>query len=331
MQSHIMEVIVISTPSTQPIYKGEKKQPLLLRAIKQWDLQILVIPAILYIILFNYVPMYGIMMAFQSFKLGDIPGFSEWAGFKQFTDVFSHPYFSLMMRNTLVMSGLRLVIGFPMPIVFAIMLNEIRLMRFKKITQTISYLPHFISWVVAARLMFDFFSVDNGIINNIMMGLGLIKEPIYFFGKAQYFWAMATVTDLWKELGWNAIIFVAAITSIDADLYEASSIDGAGRLSKIWHITLPCIKPTIIILLILSVGGMLNANFDQVYMLTNQMNNSQLRTTAEVIDTFILRLGIREFRYSFAAAAGLFRTIINFVLLLGANRLAEKVGEGGLF
>jgi len=329
--TYVMEVTVISTRAAQSGYPEKKRPSAVIRIFKQWDLQILVVPAIIYILIFNYIPMYGIMMAFQSFKLGDFPGFSAWVGFKQFIDVFNHPYFTLMMRNTIVMSALRLVVGFPMPIIFAIMINEIRMVKFKKVTQTISYLPHFISWVVAARLMFDFFSVDNGAVNNFLMAIGFIKAPINFFGTASYFWGMATGTDLWKELGWNAIIYVAAITSIDSELYEAASIDGAGRLAKIWHITISGIRPTIVILLILAVGGILNANFDQVYMLTNQMNNATLRPTSEVIDTFILRLGIREFRYSFAAAAGLFRTVINFVLLLSVNRLASKVGDGGLF
>ena len=299
--------------------------------LTQWDLQILVIPAILFIILFNYVPMYGILMSFQKFKLGDFPGFSEWVGLAQFRSMFNDPNFFRVLRNTVVLSLLRIGIGFPMPIIFALMLNEIRRVRFKKVTQTISYLPHFISWVVAATLMFDILSVDNGAVNNLLMSIGFIEQPIYFFGKASYFWALATATDLWKEMGWNAIIFVAAISAIDAELYEAASIDGASRMGRIWHITLPGIKPVIIILFIFTVGGLLNANFDQVWMLTKQMGIAMLRETADVIDTYVLRIGIREMRYSYAAASGLFRTVINFFLLLGANFLADKLGDSALF
>lgn len=308
-----------------------QKRSVFKRALQQWDLQILVIPAIIYILIFMYIPMYGMIMAFQEYRLGEFPGFSEWVGLKQFNYLFTDPNFMRVLRNTLVISGLRLLICFPMPIIFAIMLNEIRSLKFKKVTQTISYLPHFISWVVAARLMMDFFSPDNGAVNTALVSLGILDKPLYFFGESKYFWGMVTGTNIWKELGWDAIIYVAAITSIDAEQYEAASIDGAGRLAKMWHITLATIRPTIIILLIFTVGGMLNANFDQIMMLTNQMRNALLRDTADVIDTYVYRVGIREARFSYASAAGLFRTIINFGLLLGTNFLADRLGNSALF
>jgi len=299
--------------------------------LRQWDLQLLVVPGIIFVFIFMYIPMYGILMAFQRYQLGEIPGFSQWVGMAYFRQLFEDPNFFRVLRNTVVMSLLRIGVGFPVPIIFALMLNEIRVLSFKKTVQTISYLPHFISWVVAATLMFDFFSFDNGAVNTILISIGLIEKPIYFFGRHEYFWAMATGTDIWKSVGWNAIIFVAAITSIDSELYEAASIDGAGRVTKIWHITLACIKPTIIILFIFTVGGLLTANFDQVYMLTNQNTNRMLLETADVIDTYVLRTGIRQSRFSFAAAAGLFRTVVNFGLVLGANWLANKYGDYGLF
>ena len=275
--------------------------------------------------------MYGILMAFQNYQLGDIPGFSTWAGLEYFRQLIDDPFFPRVVRNTLVMSLLRIGIGFPMPIIFALILNEVRISKFKKPVQTISYLPHFVSWVVAAALMFDIMDYDNGVINNGLLALGLIKEPIYFFGKSEYFWAIATITDIWKTIGWNAIIFIAAITSVDPELYEAAAIDGAGRLQRIWYITLQCILPTIIILFIFTIGSLLSSNFDQVFMLTRQMGNTQLFEHADVIDTYILRTGIGGMRYSFAAAAGLFRTVVNFSLLLFANWLANKHGERGLF
>ena len=310
---------------------GVKKRGVIKRMLIQWDLQILVIPSILFILLFNYVPMYGILMAFQRFQLGDIPGLSEWNGLYQFRSLFNDPNFLRVLRNTIVLSLLRIGVGFPMPIIFAVMLNEIRMLGFKKITQTISYLPHFISWVVASTLLFDFLSVDNGMVNNLLLWLKIVDKPIYFFGKSEYFWGLATLTDLWKELGWNAIIFVAAITSIDAEQYEAASIDGAGRLAKIWHITLPGIKSTIIILLIFAIGGLMDSNFDQVWMLTKQMSNALLRETSDVITTYVMRIGIREARYSYAAASGLFQTVINFILLLGANFVANRFSDSALF
>ena len=200
--------------------------------LQQADLQILVIPAILHILVFAYIPMYGILMAFQEFQLGDFPGLSEWVGVKHFVLLFKDPNFSRVLRNTVVISALKLAICFPLPIVFAVLLNELRGKHFKRTVQTISYLPHFISWVVAATLLFDFFSVDNGAVNSALQALNLIERPIHFFGKGEYFWSMLVGTDLWKELGWNSIIYVAAITSIDSEMYEAADIDGAGQIGR---------------------------------------------------------------------------------------------------
>lgn len=299
---------------------------------KQLGLQIMIIPGIIFLVVFAYFPMYGILMSFQEFRLGDFPGFSKWVGFKQFDYLFKDPNFFKVLRNTLGISALKIFIGFPMPIIFAIMLNELRNQRFKKSLQTISYLPHFISWVVGATLMFDFLSVENGAVNDILLALRLVDKPIYFFGKAEYFWGLALITDLWKELGWNSIIFIASIASIDSALYEAADVDGCSRLGKMWHITFMSILPTVIILFIFTIGNILNANFDQIMMLTSQMGNSLLREYADVIDTYVYRVGLREARFSFAAAAGLFKSIINFFLLLFANGVVNKVSpEHGLF
>lgn len=308
-----------------------KKKSTFARMLEQWDLQILLIPGILLVLLFSYVPMYGVIMGFQNFKLGDFPGFSEWAGFKHFQTMFADKYFGLAMRNTLVISALKMFIGFPIPILFAVMLNEMRIQPIKKTVQTISYLPHFISWVVTATLMFDLLSTDGGAVNEFLMWIGIIKQPIGFFSDGKYFWGLTLLTDIWKELGWNAIIFVAAITSISQDMYEAADIDGATRVQKMWHITIKSIKPTIILMFIFQVGGILNANFDQIMMLTKQMSNAMLKEYADVIDTFIYRLGVSQGRFSFAAAAGLFKSVINFALLLSANWIAGKFGESQLF
>lgn len=301
-----------------------KKSSFLKEFKDQIDLQMLVIPAIIWIIIFHYIPMYGVLMAFQEFRLGDFPGMSEWVGLKQFKLFFSDPKTTIVMRNTIVISLLKLLINFPMPIIFALLLNELQNARFKKSVQTISYLPHFISWVVAATMLFDFFSVDNGAVNNFLLRIGAIDRPVHFFGRGEYFWRMLVATDLWKELGWSSIIYLAAITSIDPELYEAAEIDGAGRFQKIWYITLAGILPTIILLLIFTIGNLMNANFDQIMMLTNQMGNAPLREYADVIDTYVYRVGLRESRFSYGAAAGLFKSIVNFLLLLGANKLARK-------
>ena len=205
------------------------------KTLAQWDLQVLVIPSIIFVIIFFYLPMYGIVMSFQEFRLGDFPGLSEWVGFKQFRALFKDPNFMTVLRNTIVISLLKLLLNFPLPIIFAVLINEIRNKTYKKTMQTVSYLPHFISWVVAARLMFDFFSADGGAVNQVMLALGIADTPIAFFNRGEYYWALAVITDLWKELGWNSIIFFAAIASIDTEMYEAAEIDGLLRYG-----ILPC-------------------------------------------------------------------------------------------
>ena len=298
--------------------------------ISQWDLQILVLPGIILLLIFSYLPMYGLVMAFQEFRLGDFPGMSEWVGFKQFQSLLTNNDFFLTLRNTLVISLLKLTIGFVCPIVFAVFLNEMHQQGIKKTIQTVSYLPHFISWTVCALMMFDFLGRE-GAINEMLMGLGVIDAPIGFFEEGKYFWGVALLTDIWKELGWNSIIYISAMAGVDAEMYEAADIDGATRAQKMWHITIKAIKPTIILLLIMNVGGILNANFDQIMMLTKQMGNALLRNYADVIDTFVFRYGISMGRVSFATAAGLFKALINFVLLLTANTIADKAGESALF
>ena len=270
-------------------------------------------------------------MAFQNFRLGDTIGLSEWVGLEHFRALFVDPAFSRLIRNNIVMGLLRIIIGFPLPILFAVMLNELRSMAFKKVTQTISYLPHFISWAVTAVLMFNFFSVDGGTVNEVLMSLGIIDKPIYFFGVSSYFWGMFIGTHVWKQLGWDAIIYVAAITGVDSELYEAASIDGAGRLAKIWYITIQSITPTIIILFILTVGNLMATSFDQIMMLTRMMNNSLLRETADILQSYTFRMGLGQMRYSFGAAVGLFTTMINFLLLLGANWISRRFSETSLF
>jgi len=211
------------------------------------------------------------------------------------------------------------------------MLNELTWEPLKKTVQTVSYLPHFISWVVGATLMFDFLAVDGGAVNEALMAIGLIKNPIGFFMKGEYFWAIVICTDIWKELGWNSIIFISAITSISQDMYEAADIDGATRLQKMWYITIQSIMPTIILMFIFQVGGLLNANFDQIMQLTKQMTNAMLRDYADVLDTYIYRMGISLSRFSYGTAGGLFKSVVNFALLMLANKIADVVGETALF
>ena len=319
----------MTNPSTASTPR--KKPGFFKRAIEQWDLQLLVIPGILLLFVFSYIPIYGLVMAFQEYRMGDFPGQSEWVGFKQFIALFTDKNLPLVLRNTLAISGLKLTIGFVCPIVFAVFLNEMHRDGIKKVIQTISYLPHFISWTVCATLLFDFLKADGGAVNELLVGLHLINEPIDFFGRGDLFWGLALISDTWKELGWNSIIFISAMAGVDAEMYEAADIDGATRAQKMWHITIKAIKPTIVLLFIMNVGGILNQNFDQIMMLTKQLGNPMLKETANVIDTYIFQVGISQNRASFGTAAGLVKSLIDFVLLIGANTIADKAGENALF
>lgn len=320
--------------SLQGIQLKSRKKSLKTHLLEFWaqkDLQLMVLPWIVFIIIFSYLPMYGLIMAFQNYQLGDLPGISKFVGLEHFQMLFSSQEFPLIMRNTFAISFLKLIFAFPAPIIFAILLNEVSGMYFKRTIQTISYLPHFVSWVVVAGLTFDFLSPDGGALNAMLQSAGMIKETITFMGEPKYFWTITVVTDIWKEIGWNAIIYIAAIAAIDPELYQAADIDGAGRLRKIWHITLSGIKPTIIILLILSISNLLNAGFEQILLLTNNLTNTTVQDVADIVDTYVYRTGIMQMRYSYATAAGLFKSVISIVLLTMANYTARKLGEDSLW
>jgi len=297
----------------------------------QKELQLMVVPWIIFILIFSYIPMYGLVMAFQNYQLGDLPGFSQWVGAMHFEMLFQSSEFPNIIKNTLAISFLKLIINFPAPILLAIMLNEVSGRYYKRSVQTISYLPHFVSWVVVAGLTFDFLSGDGGMLNTILQSLGFINQQITFMGEPEYFWTVAVITDLWKEIGWNAIIYIAAIASIDPELYHAAEIDGAGRFRKIRHITLAGIKPTIVILLILTISNLLSAGFEQILLLTNNLSNTVLQDASEVIDTYVYRTGIIQMRYSYATAAGLFKSVVSVLLLTVANYTARSLGEESLW
>ncbi|MCI8386594.1 MAG: sugar ABC transporter permease [Acutalibacter sp.] len=267
-------------------------------------------------------------MAFQEYRMGDFPGSSEWVGFKQFVSLFTDPYLPQILRNTMVISLLKLTIGFVCPIIFAVFLNEMHADKTKKVIQTVSYLPHFISWTVCAMLLMDLLG-SKGAVMDILALFGV--ERFDFFQRGDLFWGMALISDTWKELGWGSIIYISAMAGVDAEMYEAADIDGATRAQKMWHITIKAIKPTIVLLFIMQVGGILNANFDQIMMLTKQLGNSMLKDYANVIDTYIFQVGISQGRVSFGTAAGLVKSAINFILLIVANTIADKAGENALF
>jgi putative aldouronate transport system permease protein len=290
---------------------------------RQRHLFLMSFPIICYVILFTYVPLWGWTMAFQNFKASKSFSQQEWVGLYWFKFLFEDKYFLQTIRNTIVMSFINTTLGFITAIGFALLLNEVRKMLFKRVIQTISYLPHFLSWVIVTGLVASMLTTDNGAVNNVFMALGLIKEPIHWLAEPKYFWGVIGTTYVWKEVGWNTIIYLAAIAGIDPNLYEAADIDGCNRYQKMWRITLPCIKPTIIILLIMSIGRILDAGFEMQYLLRNGL----VMDVSDTIDIYVLIFGLNRNNFSLATAAGMFKNVVNITLIFLANELARRAGE----
>ncbi|GAA0178882.1 ABC transporter permease subunit [Clostridium sediminicola] len=291
---------------------------------KNKNLYIMLIPVILYYLIFHYQPMYGVQIAFKnySFRKGILG--SDWVGLTHIKSFFNSYYFVRLLRNTLTLSVNDLIWGFPAPIILALLINEIRGNRFKRLAQSITYLPHFISLVVVCGMIKDFFSI-NGLVNNVITHFG--GQAINFFALGKYFAPIYVGTNIWQQLGWSTIIYLAALTAIDPELYEAAKIDGANKFKQILHITLPCIMGTIIILFILRTGKMLNVGSEKVLLLYN----STIYEKADIISTFVYRKGLEESNYSYAAAVGLFNSVINFILLISVNKLSKKFSDSSLW
>ncbi|WP_307203460.1 ABC transporter permease [Paenibacillus harenae] len=299
--------------------------------MRQWDLQSMVLPGFICLILFSYIPMYGVIIAFKEFDIFQGIGASPWVGFYHFNLFFESPELNMVMRNTIIISTLKLVLIFPAPIMLALLLNEIRHNGFKRFIQTATYLPHFISWVIVSGLVFSLLSVESGSLNYLLEKLGIIDKPINWLSMPEYFYSILLSASMWKEIGFSSIVYLAAIAGINPSLYEAAEIDGAGRIRKMFSVTLPCIAPVVIIFLILSIGNLLSAGFEDILTLTNNGKNGTLTNVAEVLDTYVYRVGLSEQRYSFATAVGLFKSIINIVLLVAANTIAKRVGGNSLW
>ena len=297
------------------------KKPLMKLIMKQRYLILMIMPFVIWAAIFKYLPLWGWIMAFQDYKPKAGMGLLDYpfVGLKHFIALFQDPMFYDVMRNTLGMSLMQLFIGFPLPVIFAIMLNEVKNIRFKKFIQTSTYLPHFVSWVIVAGIFTNLLSGD-GAVNELLLFLGIIKEPVSFFSIPKWFWGICTSAEVWKELGWNSIIFLAAITSIDPTLYEAAKVDGASRLQSIRHITLPGISNTILVILVLDIGWMISIGFEKQYLL----GNSLVQDYAKVLDLYILDYGIKLGGYSFGTAIGIFKSAVSIILLFGANQLAKR-------
>ncbi|MCZ8518968.1 MULTISPECIES: ABC transporter permease [Paenibacillus] len=288
-------------------------------------LYILLVPGMLYFLLFKYVPMFGLAIAFQDYKphIGFLD--SPWVGLKHFERFFTEPQFWMLFRNTFVLAMYNLVFFFPLPIILALMLNEVRRERFKGFVQTMLYLPHFVSWVVAVGIFYVLLTTEGGIVNEIIARLGMEKIP--FLLSEEWFRTMIISQSIWKEAGWGTIIFLAALSGVDLQLYEAARIDGAGRWRQLWHVTLPAIRSTIVILFILRLGSFLDTGFEHIFLMLNSVN----REVGEVFDTYVYLKGLTQAQYSYSAAVGLFKSAVGLVLVLGANWLAKKFGEEGVY
>lgn len=314
----------MSSPVLQSKMLEQKKRSNLIKQYKaQKQLFIMVIPCMIFTLIFSYLPLTGWITAFQNFRPNKGYWRSKFVGLDQFRFLFEDPNFWRAFRNTLCMSILNLVFGFIFAIGFALLLNEMRSLGFKKITQTISYLPHFLSWVIVCSLISNILSTSDGTINNLLMGLGLIDKPVLWLGKPEYFWWVNTFSSIWKEMGWSSIIYIAAMTSIDTSLYESCNIDGGNRFHKMWHITLPGIRSTIIILLIMNLGWILNASFEVPFLLGRGL----VMDVSETIDIFVQKYGITNGNYSLATAAGIFKSIISIGLVSFTSYLSGKYEE----
>ncbi|WP_084782403.1 ABC transporter permease [Bacillus niameyensis] len=285
----------------------------------------MIIPVIAYFVIFHYVPMYGIQIAFKDFIASKGITGSTWVGLKHFTRFFDSYFFWRLMKNTIGIGLYELLLGFPIPIILALMINEVRLKFFKKTVQTVTYAPHFLSTVVLVGMIIIFLSPDNGMINQLIRAFG--GNEISFMTEPKWFKTVYVFSGIWQQMGWSSIIYLAALAGIDPQLHESATVDGANRLQRIWHVNIPGILPTIIILLILNTGSIVSVGFEKVFLMQNDLNLE----ASDVISTYVYRSGILGAQFSFAAAVGLFSTVINFILLITVNSLAKRVGQSSLW
>jgi putative aldouronate transport system permease protein len=314
----------ISLSDLKGVTEVKRKKGIVYYINRDKYLYLLLLLPILYFFIFKYIPMYGVIIAFKDYNLFQGIFGSKWIGFSAFKEVFAMNDFFRVVRNTLILNFLDLIFGFPAPIILALILSEIKYMWFKKSAQTILYLPHFLSWVIIGGIAYQLLS-QNGFINNSLKAMGLAPIP---FLTEKWHWLFTYVgVGVWQNAGWGTIIYLAAIAGINRELYDAADVDGAGRLRKIWHITLPGIKPTIIILLILSLGRMVSIGFERPYVIGNPL----VSDFSEVISTFVYRIGLQSGNFTQATAVGLFQSVVSLMFLLTTNYIAEKSGESGIW
>jgi len=293
-------------------------------ARNKW-IYLMILPGLVYIIIYKYIPMYGLLISFQNYKpYRGISG-SDWVGLAHFERLFNSPDFWMIFSNTLILFVLQLIFYFPVPIILALMLNEVRSVVYQRTIQSIIYLPHFMSWVVVVSISYVMLTMDGGIINGLIESLGY--EKMNFLLSPEWFRPMYIIQVIWREAGWGTIVFLAAIAAVDPQLYEAAKMDGANRLRQMWHITLPAIRNVIVILLILKIGDILELGFEHVYLLLNATN----REVAEIFDTYVYVTGIQQGQYSYSTAVGFFKGFVGLIMVIFANWLAKKYGEEGIY
>lgn len=288
--------------------------------------QLMVWPGILFMLIFNFLPMYGIVIAFKDYSVVDTIASSPWVGLEYFREFFSDRMFWNVLGNTLGISFFKLLIGFPLAIILAIMINELAFPKLKKITQTISYLPHFLSWVILGGMFIAWLS-EGGLVNSILLDLHIIQEPILFLTDSSKYWSIAVLSDIWKEVGWNTILYIAAMTGINPALYEAARMDGANKFKQIIHVTIPSIRHIIALTFVLSVGSLFGSNLDQTLVLQNPVNYQK----SEVINSFVYKMGIQQGDFSYATAIGLFIAVISLLMVVGSHLLTKKISDTSVF
>ncbi|WP_019536336.1 ABC transporter permease [Paenibacillus ginsengihumi] len=310
------------TEAVQPFATSREKRAFIR---KYWALYVISLPGIVYFIVFKYFPLFGSVIAFQDYNIFKGIAGSPWVGLEHFQRMFAYPEFLTILKNTLLIGLYDLVFAFPIPIVLALLLNELRVMAFKRLVQTVVYMPHFLSWVIVGGVLVGIMSPETGIINTILGFFGI--EPIYFLGENEYIRSILIGSGIWKESGWGTIIYLAAIAGINPDLYEASQIDGAGRLRQTLSITIPSILPTIMILFLLHIGKFLDFGFERVFVFLNSLNSEN----GEIIDTYVYRAGLIDRQYSYTTAIGLFKSVVGLVLIAIGNTLSKKTTGEGLY
>lgn len=304
----------------------QKRRKATLKLMRQnYQLYIFLIPAIVFIVLFMYTPLYGLQIAFKNYRGGDGIWGSAWVGLKWFNQFFSTPRCWEIVKNTLTISVYSLVAGFPLPICLAIILNYVKNLRFKKFAQTVTYMPYFISTVVLVAMMNLFFSPSSGFVNTIIKAFG--GEAVYFMGMSSLFPHMYVWSGIWQSMGYSSIIYIAALSGVSPELHESAVIDGANILQRIWHIDIPTIMPTMIILLIMSCGNIMNVGYEKVYL----MQNDLIADVSEIISTYVYKIGLTNNQFSFSTAIGLMNNVINFIVLVAANKLSNKIFGSGLW